>query len=188
MHPSRSRLIAPQNPSPGREMPNCRWTIVIAKANVELPEAMLRACGPQPMIVLASHSFGEGDALPASTLDLLADTVLHRDVEAIVVLGQSDDAPSPSRTQHGAQHETSSGYRRILRRTADRMNGRHRSQNRLRTQMTQIRQDPRLATASISQAISICGLYHVIESNLFLLYDETKDQFVPLVDASSLCA
>jgi hypothetical protein len=120
--------------------------------------------------------------LPDSTLDLLANTVFRRDVGAIVVLGQSQDAAAWSPTNHGTGQSCSSGYNAMLQRMSARTERMRRTQNRVRAQVNQLRADTRIAGAAISRGISVCGLYHITESNVFLGYDETKDRFEALTD------
>ena len=161
-----------------------RWTVVISGPAPELPKKFLAGCSPHRLIVLESDTAREQDALPASTLDFLADTILRRDVGAIVVLGQSKDVAAWSPTNLGTLYDCSSGYNSMLQRMSARTECMRRVQNRVRVQLNQIRVDARIAGASSSRDISLCGLYHVTESNAFLWYDETEDRFVALNDTS----
>ncbi len=179
-HSCRLPLASPSTP-PCVEGLKSRWNIVVTGPAPELPQKFLAAYIPQRLMVLESDPAREQDTLLDRTLDLLADTVLRRDVGGIVVLGQSKDAAAGSPT-NGMQQSCSSGYNSIVQRMSARTERMRLAQNRVRVQLNQIRADARIAGASISRGISLCGLYHITESNAFLWYDETKGRFEALSD------
>ncbi len=170
--------------SPGEPLcgvcPQSPWTVLIAGSAAELPEKLLEASESPRWLVLETDSSSKEDKLTASMLELLAETVRHRDVEAIVVYGQSKDAASGSHGYCSALSKGTSGYTRLLQRMSARMQGERQAQNRVRVRLNQIRLDARFAAASLLRGVRLCGLYHLAESNAFLRYDHTEDRFLPL--------
>lgn len=159
------------------------WTIIIAGPAAELPKRLFKTHSEHRSIVLRSDAMREHDALSIDMLELLADTVVHREVGAIIVLGQSKDAAAWSQPSNGMPHGCRSGYSSMLKRVSGRMEDMRRAQNRVRVRLNQIR-----LHVAISPSVSLCGLFHITESDVFLVYDDTKDAFVTLGDTSQSCA
>lgn len=180
MHASPHRSIA----SVDRESSTGGLTLLITGPSPELQQRLVTISELRPTLILSSDTLRDSDTLPASTLDLFADAILHRDVRAIVVCGHTSDAAARPRLHMRAPQADTSSVSQMLQRMGDRMERQKRAQDRLRFQLDQIRSDARIARATKSHTISLCGLFHVTESDVFLVYDPAEDQFVPLVEAT----
>lgn len=160
------------------------WTLLITTGSLELQQKLVSIAGPRPTIILGLDELSDSETLRSSTLDLLADTIRNREVRAIVVCGQTADVAVPARSVRCDQGEESSSFSRMLRRMRDCMVRQTRAQNRMRSQLNQIRSHARIACASRSPAIGLFGILHVAESNLFFVYDQAENQFVPLAETT----
>lgn len=184
MHASPHRSIASLSASLDRENSQGDLTLLITGTSPELQQRLVTISDLRPMLILSSDTLRDSDSLPTSTLDLIADTILHRDVRAIVVCGHTSDvAARPPLHLLAPQGETSN-VSQMLQRMRDRMDRHRLAQDRLRFQLDQIRSDARIARATKSRTISLCGLFHIAESDVFPVYDPVDDQFVPLVEAT----
>ena len=160
-------------------------TLWITGPSLELQQKLLKISGLQPTVILGSDTPCDTDTFPNHTIDLIADAILCRALRWIVVCGQPSDVPLRSGKDQCAPQESTSSYDQMLQRIRDRMERQQRGQERVRTQLGQIRSEARVAFALTSHAISLCGMFYIPESDAFLVYDRTEEQFVPIVDARS---
>lgn len=163
---------------------NDAWTLWVTGPALELQQKLARIDGLQPTIIVRSEMACDTDTITNQTLDLIADAIFSRDVRCIVVCGQPGDAPLSSRLDQCLPQECARGYGHILQGTSARLEHQQRIQERVRTQLKQIRSHTGVALALTSHAISLCGMYYAPESDAFLVYDRTVDRFVPIAEAS----
>jgi hypothetical protein len=184
MHASPHRSSASLSASLDRESSKGGLTLLITGPSPELQQKLVTISDLRPTLILSSDTLRDSDTLPASTLDLIADAILHRDARAIVVCGHTSDTAARPPLHLLARQADTRSVSQMLQRMRDRMERQKRAQDRLRFQLDQIRADARIARATKSHKISLCGLFHVAESDVFLVYDPAEDQFVPLVEAT----
>lgn len=148
-----------------------------------LQEKLVRIRGLQPARILCLEMSDDTDYLSEQSLELVAAGILRRDVRCVVVCGQPDDVPLRTRTDQGSTPKSESSYGQMLQRIAARLDRQQRVQNRIRTQLNQIRAIAGVTPSLTSGAVSLCGIFYIPESDAFLLYDQAKDQFTPIVEA-----
>lgn len=185
MHKTPRRLIDHVTSPLDAESSKDTSTLWITGPSLELQQKLVKISGLQPTVILGSDTPCDTDTFPNHTIDLIADAILCRALRWIVVCGQPSDVPLRSGKDQFAPQESTSGYDQMLQRIRDRMERQQRGQERVRTQLGQIRSKARVAFELTSHAISLCGMFYIPESDAFLVYDRTEEQFVPIVDARS---
>lgn len=148
-----------------------------------LQEKLVRMPGLQPARILCPEISDDTDTLSKPTLELVAEVILSGDVRYVVVCGQPNDVPLHFEGDQGATPKSESSYRQMVRRIATRLDRQQRVQNRIRTQMEQIRSIPGVACVLTSCAVSLYGMFYIPVSDTFLVYDHAKDLFAPIVEA-----
>lgn len=148
-----------------------------------LQEKLVRIPGLQPARILCPEISDDTDTLSKPTLELVAEAILPGDVRYVVVCGQPNDVPLHFERDQGSTPESESSYRQMVRRIAARLDRQQRVQNRIRTQLEQIRTIPGVACALKSCAVRLYGMFYIPESDTFLVYDHAKDLFAPIGEA-----
>ena len=184
MHKSSRRPIDHVTSPLNAESSKNTSTLWIIGPSLELQQKLVKISGLQPTVILGSDTPCDADTFPNHTIDLIADAIRYRDVRWIVVCGQPSDVPLRSRMDQCAPRESSSSYDQMLQRIRDRMERQQRAQDRVRTQLDQIRSNARAALTCTAPAIRLCGMFYIPESDAFLIYDRAEDQFVPIAEAT----
>lgn len=159
---------------------NSGCTLVITGSAPELQTKWKTIGGQLPIVVLGCDARSESGALPAATLDLIADTIRYREVRSIVVCGHSSDASCPPVTQFAAANQLNC-YNEMLQPIRDRMRRQQRALVAVRKKVDQINADAKIAQVLRARCIGVVGMFYIQESDLFLIYDTTQAQFVPVL-------
>lgn len=183
MHRTPFQKSAPLNPQFEADRSKGICNLWVTGPSLELHQRLVRTNGLQSTILIRTEMPTDADKLSNLTLNLIADAIVYRDVRSVVVCGQSSDVAVNSPRDQCSPQEEASGYDQMLQRICDRMERQRSAQERVLTQLDQIRTHPCVALALISQFISLCGMFYIPESDAFLVYDCIEDRFVPIANA-----
>ena len=164
------------------------WSLWITGSSLELQRRLMRTNGLSPTVLVQPAVQGdavEGDTqkLPERTLDLIAGILASRTVHSIIVCGQPDDAGSPTPMTRSTLQDGSSRFASLLQRVSARMERQRCVQDRVRAQLHQIRSHAGISSQLLSRPIRIWGMFYIPDSDVFLIYEQEKDRFVPLAVA-----
>lgn len=184
MHRAPFRNSPPMNSAFEAERSKGAWNLWVTGPSLELQQKLFRTKGLPSTILIRPSMSWESDKLSHQTLDLLARAIVNRDVRCIVVCSQPSDGTVPSPPDRCSQREGTSGYDRMLQRVCAHLERHRRAQDRVLTQLDQIRKHAEIAIALTSQPISLCGMFYIPESDVFLVYDPAEHRFVPIAETS----
>lgn len=130
-------------------------------------------------IVIQPDGTCDAGALPPHTLELIARIIRIRNVSCVIVCGHADDAAQDSPPE---QHPPGSGmriYQQLLHRIRARTELQRRAQERVVTRLDQISSHAEVAYAMALRSISPSGMFYISESDTFLHFDRSANQFEP---------
>lgn len=145
-----------------------------------LHRKLVKTSGSKSTVVVRPRTPCDADILSNQTLNLIADTIVHRKVRRVIVCGEPDDAIAHDPTEHFQPQENERSFDQLLHRICARQQCQRTAQRHVIARLDQIRNHARVASALSSQCSSLCGMFYVPECDNFLVYDRAVDRFVPV--------